>query len=127
MMQSGRVSSRHVRNIAVDLVITILTCGIYTLVVQAAQMEAVNSMLKEEKYQFWPWAGLTLITCGLYHMYHEYRKSTDIAEAMAIRFKQPVNQTDALMSVVLTGFGLWVIADAVQQAQINRYFGDNAL
>ena len=39
----------HFRNIALDIVINILTCGLYNLYVQYKQCEAVNDMLKEQK------------------------------------------------------------------------------
>ena len=110
-----------VRSIGLDLVLTIITCGIYNLYVQYKQMEAVNYMLRENKYSWLLWLILTIITCGLYHIYHEYRKCFDIEKCLNQRSHEPV------ISVVLTIFGLPFVADAVQQSMINRYYGSNAL
>ncbi|MCB0356780.1 MAG: DUF4234 domain-containing protein, partial [Bdellovibrionales bacterium] len=86
------------------------------------QMESVNFMLKQEKYSFLPWAILTLITCGLYHVYHEYRMTQDICRVLG----EP-NSNEPLVNLVLSLFALSIVADALQQALINRYFGDDDL
>lgn len=113
---------RHVRNIALDVILTILTCFLYNFYVQYKQIEAVNDMLKEEKYSFVAWILFTLITCGLYHIYHEYRKSSDIAKIL----KKDENSA-GLISVILTFFGLSIICDAIQQSEINTYYGNTSL
>ncbi|MCC6137140.1 MAG: DUF4234 domain-containing protein [Bdellovibrionaceae bacterium] len=85
-------------------------------------MEAVNDMIKENKYSFVPWLLFTIITCGLYHIYHEYRKSSDVAKAM-----KKDEGSAGLTAVVLTVFGLGIICDAIQQSEINAYYGSNKL
>lgn len=112
----------HVRSIPLDIVLTIVTCGLFNLWVQYKQCEAVNDMIKQPKYSFLFWVLFCLITCGLYHIYHEYRKSSDIAEVLK---KDPGSA--GLISIVLTVFGLWIINDAIQQSEINRYYGSNHL
>jgi len=112
----------HVRSIALDIILTIVTCGLFNFYVQYRQIEAANDMLKTRKYDFIFWLLFCFITCGLYHIYHEYRKSSDIAEVLK---KDPT--TAGLISVILTFFGLWMINDAIQQAEINAYFGNTEL
>lgn len=119
--QSGQ-QSEHVRNIGMDVVWTILTCGMFNIYLQYRQMLAVNAMLRQNKYQFWPWFLLSIITCGLYHIYHEWRKSTDIAQVL----KKPESQ-EPVVNVLLCVFGLYIVADAIQQAEINKYYGSTAL
>lgn len=114
--------SAHVRNIALDLILTLITFGLFNLRVQSRQMLAVNAMLREEKYSFWMWLLFTIVTFGLYHIYHEYRKTADIA-----RVHGEANSYEPLITVLLTMFGLFFVADAIQQAQINRYFGSTRL
>lgn len=111
----------HIRNIAIDILLTLLTCGLFNLVVQYKQIRAVNYMVREERYSFGMWLLLTLVTCGLYHIYHEYRKSSDIAAVTG----RP--ETEAVVNLILTIFGLSVVADAIQQSQINGYFGSTQL
>lgn len=112
--------SPHVRSIVKDLVLTLITFGLYNLWVQKKQIEALNAMVGEERYHFWMWLLLTLVTCGLYHIYHEYRISTDIAR----KLEQNPGQ-DGLIAVILSAMGLWIVVDAIQQSQINRYYGAN--
>ena len=112
----------HVRNIAVCIILSLVTCGIYNVYWQYKQMESVNDMLHEERYSFLRWFLFTLITCGIYHIYHEYRLSTDIAKALG---RDPGN--DGLIAVLLSVFGLSLVVDAIQQSQINEKFGSTDL
>lgn len=75
-------------------------------------------MLKEPRYSFVAWLIFTLLTFGLYHIYHEYKKSSDIARVLG---KDP--DTSGLIAVVLTFFVAWFVNDAIQQVDINAYFG----
>ncbi|MCB0392197.1 MAG: DUF4234 domain-containing protein [Bdellovibrionales bacterium] len=125
-MSENQLSSirktEFIRSIIADILLTLITCGIYNLWVQYRQMEAVNFMLKSEKYAFIPWLLLTFITCGIYHIYHEYRMTQDICRVMG----EP-QSNEPLVNLVLSVFALSIVADALQQALINRYFGDNEL
>ena len=112
----------HVRSSVWDIVWTVLTCGLYNIYVQYKQIEALNAMLKTQKYDFWPWALFTLLTCGLYHIYHEYRMSMDLTALC-----KDTDPNFPMLTVVLAGFGLSVVADAIQQSYINRYHGSTAL
>ena len=85
-------------------------------------MVAVNVMIKEIKYKFIPWLLLTIITCGLYHIYHEWRKSSDIAIAL-----KKTDSQEPIINVLLSIFGLSIVADAIQQAEINKFYGSSAL
>jgi hypothetical protein len=110
--------SKCVRNIALDLVLTLVTFGLFNFWVQYQQIQTVNYLLNEKRYSFIKWAFLTLITFGLYHIYHEYKKSADIAQCLG----NP-NSIEPIISVILTVMGMFWIADAIQQISINRYFG----
>ena len=112
----------HVRNIAVDIILSFVTCGLYNLYWQYKQIDALNDILKQEKYSFLMWFLLTIVTCGLYHIYHEYRMSTDLAEAAGRE-----GSNDGIIAIVLALFGLWIVVDAIQQSQINAHYGDRSL
>jgi hypothetical protein len=114
--------SEHVRNIAVDIILTLLTLYLFNLWVQHKQMLAVNAMLRQNKYSFWTWLLLSVITCGIYHVYHEFRKSEDIVRVLG----RP-SANDGLIALLLTIIGFGLISDAIQQARINEYFGSTAL
>ncbi len=108
--------SEHIRNIVVDILLTIVTCGLYNIYVQYKQMQAVNLMLKYQKYSFSHWAILSLVTCGIYHFYHEYIKNEDIRKTVGA----DSGQTVIVLGILL--FGLTPVADAIQQNLINEYF-----
>jgi hypothetical protein len=65
---------------------------------------------------------LTIVTCGLDHIYHEYRKSSDIAKVRG----KPTDQA-GLIAIVLTVFGLSIVCDAIQQGEINAHYGNKSL
>lgn len=122
-MEKRIAAPNYVRSVAIDIILTIVTCGLWNIWVQARQMRAVNFMINKEKYRFWIWAGLTLITCGLWHLYHEFRLSQDISIAMG---KGP-SDISPVVHLLLSIFALSIIADALQQAEINSYFGSTEL
>lgn len=117
-----KTNPEHVRNIALDIVLTLLTCGLYNIYIQYRQMLAVNDMLGTRKYDFFNWAVFTLITCGIYHVYHEYRKTEDI-----MRHVERPNSNEPIISIVLAIFGLFIVIDAIQQTHINHYYGSDSL
>jgi hypothetical protein len=114
--------SPHIRNIALDIILTLITCFMWNIYVQYKQICAMNDILKEQKYDFVAWFFFTVITCGLYHIYHEYRVSTDLARVL----KKP-QETSGLLAVILTFFGVSLILDAIQQSEINAYFGSHQI
>ncbi|MCX6129897.1 MAG: DUF4234 domain-containing protein [Proteobacteria bacterium] len=108
-----------IRPVTFDIILTLMLCGLWNFWVQARQMRAVNFIVGERKYKFWRWFLLCLITCGLYHIYHEYRLSQDIAVALGRA------QSDTpIVHLLLCLVGLSIVTDALQQAEINQYFGD---
>ena len=117
-MTQPNLTSPHIRSIVWDLLWAFLTFGLYNIYVQKKQMQALNDMLKQEKYSFWGWLGLSLITCGIYHIYHEYRMGSDIALCTK---EAPANLP--IVCLGLSIFGLTLVADAIQQFHINQFYG----
>jgi hypothetical protein len=114
--------TEHIKNIPLCIVLTLATCGIYNCYWQYTKMLSANELLLEDKYSFWPWLLLCLCTCGLYHIYHQYRIGQDIVSVAA-----PDQKNDGLIAIVVSLFGLSIIADAIQQSRINSYYGDDSL
>ena len=112
----------HIRSIAKDIFFTILTLGFWNIYVQYRQILAMNQILGREKYRFWPWLLLSIITLGIYHVYHEYRMSSDLS----LKLKE-TSSAETILAVTMAVLGLFPVTDAIQQSQINRYFGHDAL
>ncbi|MBI4376844.1 MAG: DUF4234 domain-containing protein [Elusimicrobia bacterium] len=106
--------------IALSLILSVITCGLYNVYWNYQQFRAMNHLLSREEYKFWPWAFLALITCGLYHIYTEYRMGADLHLYMKQRGLEEVNPNMAVIGLLLSCLGLWIVADAIYQHELNR-------
>ena len=111
----------YASSIALDIILSIITCGIYWFFWQARQMRALNYLLKEQKFSFPLWFLVSLITCFLFNIYYEYIMAKAIVEIQKKQGKAPSNDLPVL-SLVLSIFGLHIITDAIQQHEINKFF-----
>lgn len=116
--QAGSFTS----NIAMDIVLSVITCGIYYFIWQARQFRAANYLLGQERYKFGLWFILTLVTCGLYNIYYEYFLAQGLVEAQQ-KHGRPKSENLPVLSLILTILGLNIVADAIQQSEINKFFG----
>lgn len=115
-------AEQYVSNIVTDIILSIITCGIYALFWQARQIRALNYLLGVEKYNFLKWLLLSIITFGIYNFYHEYLMAQSINELQQ-KFGKPISAGLPVLSVVLTFFGWGIVTDAIQQSEINKIFG----
>lgn len=115
------LGSTFIASIVADLIFTLLTCGLYNIFIQSRQIRALNFMLGIKKYSFGTWALFSLLTCGLYHVYHEYIMCQDIEKITGRTTQLP------LACLLLSLFGMSIVADAIQQNEINRHYGGSAL
>jgi hypothetical protein len=108
-------------NIAADIVFSIISCGIYGLFWQNRLFKAANALLDEDKYSFWPWFLLTLVTCGIYNMYAQYQ----VGESLHAGLRKeglPGNENLGILALVLSVFGLHLVAMAIDQHEINKLY-----
>ena len=106
----------YIKSIPMLLILSIITCGLYSFYVQYIQMKAVNEMIGVNKYSFAKWFILLIVTCSLYHIYHEYIMSHDIEQHIKVDPNLPV------ICLLLSIFGLSIVADAICQQHINEYY-----
>lgn len=111
------------RNVALDLVLTILFCGLWNIVVQYHQIKDLNYLLKEEKFSIWKLSLYSLLTCFIYYIYFEYQKSMAFMKAAK---PNSTDDSDAVIAVVLTLFGLGFVYDAILQSKMNEYVDQTA-
>jgi len=108
-------------SIALDIILTIITCGIYWFFWQARQMRALNYLLKEQRFNFVLWFFVSIITCFLFNVYYEYIMAQAIVEIQKRSGREPSKDLPVL-SLVMSIFGLHAIVDAIQQNEINKFF-----
>ncbi len=113
-----------VRNVAMDIILSLVTGGIWYFVWQYNQFKVVNAFLGRDAANFGTWLLLSLVTCGLYSIYFEYKFAQYINDVQR-SIEQPVNTNLPMMSLILGLCGLAIVADAIQQNEINRFYGVN--
>jgi hypothetical protein len=117
--------SHGVRSIVVDIILTIVTCGIWSLYWQFKQMETLNAWLQRHDFSFALWLLLSLVTCGIFAIYYEYKMAqgiNEIQESNSFR----VSRELPLICVLLSVFGLGIASLAIQQSEINKFYDETA-
>jgi hypothetical protein len=105
-------------DIFLDILFTILSCGLFNIWIQYRQIKALNILLSEEKYSFPKWAIFSILTCGIYHIYHEWRMSRDLAKICG-----KDESLEGYVAIFVSIIGFSIIVDAIQQSRINEYVG----
>lgn len=116
---------KGVRSIPLDLVLTIITCGLYGLYWQYKQMETLNSWLRRADFSFGLWLLLSIITCGIFAMYYEYKMAKGINEIQEQNHLRVAGDLP-LICLLLSIFGLVFVSLAIQQLEINKFYGSTA-
>jgi len=110
--------------VATGFLLTLITCGIYYFFWQYKQMRALNGWLGREEFDFLVWLLLSLVTCGIFAVYYEYKMALGINDVQE-KIGQRVNGDLGMLSVLLAIFGFGIASVAIQQMEINRFYGDN--
>lgn len=115
-----------VSEIWIDIVLTLVTCGIYGFFWQARQFRVLNGLLGHERYNFVGWFLLCLITCGIYHIVNQYmmaKSINQIQQEQGIAVNTSLPALSLILSILFGGlFGSFVV-DALHQNEINEFFG----
>ena len=90
-----------VRSIALGVVFSILTLGIYYFYWQYKQMETLNAWLGREEYNFVLWLVLFFLTCGIFELYYEYQMARGINE---IQENNSLHTNQDLALICVLGF-----------------------
>ena len=108
--------SQAKRNIGISIVLSIVTCGIYGLYwlykILSTLYMAANKPNKAATDLF-----LTIITCGIYGIYLMYKAGKIESEAWK-NYDMP-SKDDSTVYVILSVFGLLIVACAIIQSNIN--------
>ncbi len=106
------------RSIAVCIILSIITCGIYALY----WMACLNNDTNTASNTFGTSGGmvvlLTIVTCGIYGIYWAYKQGEKIDAAKNNRGVSSGNS--GILYLLLTIFGLSIVAWALMQNELNQ-------
>jgi hypothetical protein len=85
-------------------------------------METLNAWLGRKDFDFLLWLLLSIITCGIFAMYYEYKMAKGINEIQQEN-KFKVADDLALICLLLAIFQLFIVSLAIQQLEINKFYG----
>jgi hypothetical protein len=106
-------------SIALYLLLTLVTCGVWNLYWNYVQMRECNVLLGRQEFSWIVWLLLTLVTCGIYHLFYQYKMGAAINE---IQLRRELPYTDGLpvLSVVAAILGVGIVADCIHQNELNK-------
>lgn len=106
------------RNIAVCIILSIVTCGIYALYWFVCLADETNAASGTEGTSGIVALLLTIVTCGIYGMYWAYRQGEKIDDAKSSRGLP--GQDSKIVYLLLAIFGLGIVGYALMQNELNK-------
>ncbi len=106
-------------NVALYLILSLLTLGLFNLYWNWRQMGACNAMLGRHEFSWILWILLSLLTFGIYHFYYQYKMGAAINEIQDV-FGMPVTEGLPVLSLVATLFGFGIVTDCIHQFELNK-------
>ncbi len=103
------------------VLLSIATFGRYLFFWKRHQMKVLNSWLGRQEHSFWKWLLLSLLSCGLYTLYHEYKTGRDINEIQR-RMGWPEDRGLGILSLLAILFGAGLLSVVLQQEAINKFY-----
>ncbi|MFM8438373.1 MAG: DUF4234 domain-containing protein [Candidatus Kapaibacterium sp.] len=103
------------------IILSIVTCGIYSLIWQNRRFKTYNAWLGRYQFDFWKWLGLTIVTCGIYAIYTEYLVARSLNEIQR-RYGFEVESNYPLLFIILSITGLSIVANCIEQSEINGWY-----
>lgn len=108
------------RSIAVCIILSIITCGIYALYWIAVLNDDANAATNQQNATTGGMVVLfTIITCGIYGLYWQYKQGEKLDNLRAAN-GIPTGSL-SILYLVLSIFGFSIISDALMQSEINKY------
>ena len=108
------------KNIAVSIILSIVTCGIYGIVWFININDDVNTVSGNQNATSGGIAFLlTLITCNIYGLYWMYQMGSRLDDAAAQRGL--LTQNRGIIYLLLSFLGLSIVSYALMQDQLNKY------
>ena len=110
---------RYTASVALYLILTIVTLGLFNLYWNYRQMQACNELLERREFSWVLWILLCVVTFGLYHFYYQYKMGAGINEIQNL-YDLPFTEGLPILSVVAAVVGFGVVADCIHQHELNK-------
>jgi hypothetical protein len=107
------------KNLLLDFILILLTGGLWNLWMQYRQIRDFNTVLGEKAYSFLKWFLLTVLTLGLYHIYHEYKLTRHMWEFSQIETDEKNGFEVGIIAGIISATGAWIFVDLYQQSVLN--------
>ena len=107
------------RNIALSIILSIITCGVYGFYWLAVMAEDLNTASSEQDTSGGLVVVFTLLTCGIYGWYWLYRAGQKIEVAQGNR-NFPYVSNQSIAYIILGVFNLSIVAYALIQNELNK-------
>lgn len=107
------------KNIAVCVILSIITCGIYGLVWFIGLSDDAGRVSEDTSLSGGKALLLTIVTCGIYAIYWNYKMGKAISVAGT---KRNVAVSDnSVLYVILSIFGLGIVNYCLMQGDLNKF------
>lgn len=106
------------RNIALCIIFTLITCGIYNLYWIVCLNDEANFASGEDGLNGITVILLSIITCGIFYLFWIYRMGEKLTSAKA-KHNLPSDSILGLLYLLLSLFGLSIVAMALIQHDLN--------
>ena len=108
------------RNIAVAIILSIVTCGIYGIYWLIKVVDEINEAAGEPNGTSGVMVFLlSLVTCGIYMFYWLYKAGEKLNAAKSAR-GLPTDSSAGIIYLVLAIFGLSIVSYALIQSELNK-------
>lgn len=107
------------RNIAMQVILSILTCGIYGLYWFITMTDESNVLSDEKTASGGMAILLTLVTCGIYSFYWNYKMGQKLNLA-GRKYNKSISDNSVLY-LVLPLFGLTIVNYCLIQSDLNKF------
>lgn len=106
------------RNIALCIILSIVTCGIYGLYWFVCLTDDMNAAVEEQGTTGVVALLLTIVTCGIYGIYWAYKMGEKV-DALKAKHDVP-SSNSGILYLILSIFGLSIVAWAIIQNELNQ-------
>lgn len=106
------------RSIAVAIILSIVTCGIYGLYWLVCLNDEVNALTRSDDTSGGVVLLLSIVTCGIYSLYWLYKTGEKVEMLKAQR--GAAASSSGLLFLILGLFGFSIVSYALIQDEINK-------